>query len=186
MQQHLFVHFSEEAHHSFLEDVSFTLIDKFDPSNPLQRENYWRSTLKTMTPWWLKVEDFVWNSISRYSYDWICTDCTKDLIYGKRFWYRLLLFVILSSLSLLLPFLVLHCFYYYYLCDDISILIIIIINFGATTTPITIIFMTLLLLWHHCFVPFNTYYISSLFSIFSLLLLLLYHYSITIITWTLL
>ena len=38
MQQHLFEHFSEEGHHSFLEDVSTTLIDKTDPSNPLQRE----------------------------------------------------------------------------------------------------------------------------------------------------
>ena len=59
MQQHLFEHFSEEGHHSFLEDVSITLIDKTDPSNPLQRENYWRSTLKTMAPWGLNVEDCV-------------------------------------------------------------------------------------------------------------------------------
>ena len=57
MQQHLFEHFSEEGHHSFLEDVSITLIDKTDPSNPLQRENYWRSTLKTMAPWGLNVKD---------------------------------------------------------------------------------------------------------------------------------
>ena len=46
MQQHLFKHFSEEGHHSFLEDVSMKLIDKTDPSNPLQRENYWRSYSK--------------------------------------------------------------------------------------------------------------------------------------------
>ena len=38
MQQHLFEHFSEEGHRSFLEDVSITLIDKTDPSNPLQRK----------------------------------------------------------------------------------------------------------------------------------------------------
>ena len=36
MQQHLFEHFSEEGHHSFLEDVSITLIGKTDPSNHLQ------------------------------------------------------------------------------------------------------------------------------------------------------
>ena len=59
MQQHLFEHFSEERHHSFLEDVSIAMGDKTDPSNPLQRENYWRSTLKTMTPWGLNVEDCV-------------------------------------------------------------------------------------------------------------------------------
>ena len=59
MHQLLFKHFSGEGHHSFLEDVSITLIDKTDPSNPLQRENYWRSTLKTMTPWELNVENYV-------------------------------------------------------------------------------------------------------------------------------
>ena len=48
MQQQLFEHVSEEGHHSFLEDVSITLINKTDPSNPLQREKYCRSTLKTM------------------------------------------------------------------------------------------------------------------------------------------
>ena len=58
-QQHLFEHFSEEGHHSFLEDVSITLIDKTDPSNPLQRENYWRCILKTMAPWGLNIEDCV-------------------------------------------------------------------------------------------------------------------------------
>ena len=40
MQQHILEHFSELGHHSFLEDASFTLIDKTDPPNPLQRENY--------------------------------------------------------------------------------------------------------------------------------------------------
>ena len=46
IQQHLVEHFFEEGHHSFLEDVSIILIDKTDPSDPLQRENYWRSTPK--------------------------------------------------------------------------------------------------------------------------------------------
>ena len=59
MQQHLFEHFFEEGHHCFLEDVSITLFGKTDPSNPLQRENYWRSILKTMVPWGLHVEDCV-------------------------------------------------------------------------------------------------------------------------------
>ena len=59
MQQHIFEHFYEEGHHSFLEDVSIALIDKTDPSKPSQRENYWRSTLKRMAPWGLNVEDCV-------------------------------------------------------------------------------------------------------------------------------
>ena len=42
MQQHLFEHFSEEGHRNFLDYVSITLIEKSDPSNSLQRDNYWR------------------------------------------------------------------------------------------------------------------------------------------------
>ena len=56
MQQHLFEYFSE-GHQIFLEHISITLIDKTNQSNPLHRENYWRSTLKTMMPWGLNVED---------------------------------------------------------------------------------------------------------------------------------
>ena len=36
-------------------DVSVTFIDKTDPSDPLKREDYWRSTLKTMAPFGLNV-----------------------------------------------------------------------------------------------------------------------------------
>ena len=49
--------FSKEGHHRFLEDGSITLIEKTEPPNPLQREHYWRSTLTTMAPWGLNVED---------------------------------------------------------------------------------------------------------------------------------
>ena len=59
MQQHLFEHFSKEGHHSVQEDVSITLIDKTNLSNPLQRENYWRTAVKTMAPWGLNVENCV-------------------------------------------------------------------------------------------------------------------------------
>ena len=55
----LFEHFSEKEHHGFLEGVCITLTDKTDPSNPLQRENYWRSILKTMAQCRLNVEDCV-------------------------------------------------------------------------------------------------------------------------------
>ena len=47
MEQHLFNHFCTSGHCSFLEDVSLTFIDKTDSSDPLKREDYWRSTLKT-------------------------------------------------------------------------------------------------------------------------------------------
>ena len=48
MQQDLFENFSEERHHSFLEDVSITLIDKTDPSNHLQREKKYSKDNGTM------------------------------------------------------------------------------------------------------------------------------------------
>ena len=59
MKQQLFEHFSEEGHLSLLEDFSIILINKTDPSNLLQRENYWRSTLKTMVSLGLNVGDCV-------------------------------------------------------------------------------------------------------------------------------
>ena len=34
-------HFCDSEHSGFLNDVSITFIDKTDPTNPLQRENYW-------------------------------------------------------------------------------------------------------------------------------------------------
>ena len=58
-QQHLFNHFCASDHSGFLEDVSLTFIDKTDPSDPLKREDYWRSTLKTMAPFGLNIEESV-------------------------------------------------------------------------------------------------------------------------------
>ena len=48
MLEHLFSHFSVAGHNRFLNEVSVTFIDKTDPSDPLQRKDYWRQTLKTM------------------------------------------------------------------------------------------------------------------------------------------
>ena len=59
MQQHLFKHFNSEGHHCFLDKISITFIDKTDSSEPLKRDNYWKSILKIMAPWGLNVEDSV-------------------------------------------------------------------------------------------------------------------------------
>ena len=59
MQQHLFNYFSTSDHWGFLEDVSLTFIDKTDPSDPLKREDCWRSTLKTMASFGLNIEESV-------------------------------------------------------------------------------------------------------------------------------
>ena len=57
MQEHLFRHFSSPGRNGFLNDVSITFIDKTDLSDPLKREDYWRRTLKTMSPFRLNIED---------------------------------------------------------------------------------------------------------------------------------
>ena len=44
-------------HTGFLKDVTVTLIDKTDPRNPSEREDYWIHTLKTKAPRGLNMED---------------------------------------------------------------------------------------------------------------------------------
>ena len=58
MQEHLFKHFNSMGHNGFF-NVSITLIDKTDGKNPKKREDYWRRTLKTYSPFGLNVEDSV-------------------------------------------------------------------------------------------------------------------------------
>ena len=50
IQEHLYKHFESEGHTEFLDDVSITLTDTTDGSNPTKRENYWMRTLKTYAP----------------------------------------------------------------------------------------------------------------------------------------
>ena len=59
MQEHLYRQFSSPGHMAFLKDVSVTLIDKMDGSDPKKREDYWMKTLKTMAPYGLNIEDSV-------------------------------------------------------------------------------------------------------------------------------
>ena len=47
MQQHLYEHLYSEGYNRFLENVSISLINKTDGSQPKKRENYWMRTLKT-------------------------------------------------------------------------------------------------------------------------------------------
>ena len=57
MQQNLYEHFCSRNHNCLISHVSATFIDKTDPSDPLKREDYWRSTLKTTAPFGLNVEE---------------------------------------------------------------------------------------------------------------------------------
>ena len=40
-----------------LEDVSITLIDKTDSSDPTKRETFWMYTLKTLAPYEINVDN---------------------------------------------------------------------------------------------------------------------------------
>ena len=57
MQQHLFNHFYTSGHCEFLGHAALTFIDKTDSSDPLKREDYLRSTLKTIVPFGLDIEE---------------------------------------------------------------------------------------------------------------------------------
>ena len=59
MQQHLYENFCSSNHDCFISDVSVIFIDKTDPSDPLKKKDYWKSTLKTMAPFGLNVEKSV-------------------------------------------------------------------------------------------------------------------------------
>ena len=55
MQKHLYEHFDLPGHTNFLEDVTGTLIDKTDPRDPTEREDYWIYALKTKAPMGLNM-----------------------------------------------------------------------------------------------------------------------------------
>ena len=54
MQKHLHDH-HVSCNKYFLDTVSVTFIDKTDPSNPLEREQYWRHILQTNAPCGLNI-----------------------------------------------------------------------------------------------------------------------------------
>ena len=56
MQEHLYRHFSSSGHRGFLNDVSVTLIDKTNGSDPKKQEDYLMKILK-MAPYGLNIED---------------------------------------------------------------------------------------------------------------------------------
>ena len=59
MQSYLFDHFKTEGHTGFLHDVEISLIDKTDPSKPLEREQFWMRKLNTLVPNGLNVSESV-------------------------------------------------------------------------------------------------------------------------------
>ena len=57
MQKYLYSYFENEWHNCFLEDVSVTLIDKTDGSDPTKRETFWMHMLKTLAPYGVNVKN---------------------------------------------------------------------------------------------------------------------------------
>ena len=58
MQKQLHDHYLS-CNNNFLNMVSVTFIDKTDPLNPLEREQYWRYILQTNAPHGLNIVDGV-------------------------------------------------------------------------------------------------------------------------------
>ena len=63
MEQHLYDHFCSSNHNCFISYVSVTIIERTDPSDPHKREDYWRSTQKTMAPFGLNFKERVRRSL---------------------------------------------------------------------------------------------------------------------------
>ena len=59
MQQHLYEHFYSEGQNRFVGNVSISLIDKTDRSQPKKRKDYRMRTLKTLAPFGFNVESAV-------------------------------------------------------------------------------------------------------------------------------
>ena len=59
MQEHLYEHFCDSEHSGFLNDVLIAFIGKTNPTNPLQRENDWKHTLKTFAPYGQNIKENV-------------------------------------------------------------------------------------------------------------------------------
>ena len=131
MQQHLFNHFCTSGHCGFLEDVSLTFIDKINPSDPFKREDYWRSTLKTMAPFGLNIEESVRkceiaNMLSIYFYRtgtfWGFLDIPCRFYCFFLFVVTILVIICcyfcycFYHLLLFLSLLFYHCYCFYYWC----------------------------------------------------------------------
>ena len=57
MEKHLHEHFDLPGYTNVLADVTVTLIDKTDPRDPTEREDYWIYTLKNKAPVGLNMEN---------------------------------------------------------------------------------------------------------------------------------
>ena len=57
MQEYLYSHFESDGHNVFIEDMSVTLTDKTDGTDPTKRQTIWIRMLKTLALYELNVEN---------------------------------------------------------------------------------------------------------------------------------
>ena len=55
MQRYLHEHFLSKGDNGLINDVEIMFIDKTDPSDPIRREEFRRTKLKTIAPYGLNV-----------------------------------------------------------------------------------------------------------------------------------
>ena len=109
MQQHLFNRFCTSGNCGFLEHVSLTFIGKSNPSDLLKREDYWRSTLKTVAPFGLNIEESILQFYLQYLE--VLFFYRTGMFWGQRF----LDTSIITGFFLFLMMLFICCHFRYYL-----------------------------------------------------------------------
>ena len=125
MERHLYEHFHLPGHSGFLNDISLTLIDKADPTDPTKWELSWLHIFKRKAPLWLNVAKLIVLSICDYVYgrivfgQWFSDTISKFLLFlfcccfvdvvvvvsgfvSLLFYYFTVLLLLLLSLLLLL------------------------------------------------------------------------------------
>ena len=116
MQQHLFNCFCTSGNCGFLEHVSLTFIGKSNPSDLLKREDYWRSTLKTVAPFGLNIEESILQFYLQYLE--VLFFYRTGTFWGQRFLDTSIItgvFLFLKMLFICCYFCY-HCYYHHYCC----------------------------------------------------------------------
>ena len=159
---------TEEGHHRRRDTIVFlTMFLLHSLTKPNHQTLYREKTIGEV--FWRQWchEKWTLKTVSEIAFCFILT--TEFLRTETRIWFTEtilvpIIIVTISSLSLLLAFLLLYCFYCCCLRDCVGVLLAIIICVGVIASAIAVMFVALFLLFHHYFVLFNTYYVSSSFQ----------------------
>ena len=135
MERHLYEHFHLPGHSGFLNDISLTLIDKADPTDPTKWELSWLHILKRKAPLWLNVAKLIVLSICDYVYGrivfgqwfsdtiskfllflllllfcWCCCCCFRFCFFAVLLFYCLIIIIIIIIITIIVITISFHSF----------------------------------------------------------------------------